>query len=263
MLTRDDLARVAARHNLGLGRVEREYVILCVLDGLARAPVLSKHLVFKGGTALRQVYFADWRYSEDLDFSALPGLRSEHLPDAVADWFALVQQEWGIVMSVRRLHRANGAARLRAQFVGPLAFPNLLLMDLTLDEPVILPPERRLVVGALFDLRPVVQAYALEELIAEKLRSVLERGKSRDYYDVWRLLAEKAAAFDHKLVRNVLEAKCRHKNLTFSSADDFLTAGRLAEAQQYWKRDLQDQIADLIEFPAAIAALRELLTNFL
>ncbi|MFQ5814835.1 MAG: nucleotidyl transferase AbiEii/AbiGii toxin family protein, partial [Anaerolineae bacterium] len=223
MLTRDDLARVARRHGLGLGRAEREYVILCVLDGLARAPILAKHLVFKGGTALYQLYFPDWRYSEDLDFSALPGLDIDPLADALTGWFALVQQAWGVTLSVRRLHRANGAARLRVQFVGPLNFPNLLLMDFTLDEPVILPPVHRSVVGTLFDAPcPTVQTYTLEELLAEKLRSILQRGKSRDYYDVWRLLAEKASAFDRALAREVLLAKCRHKGLTFSGPDDFL-----------------------------------------
>jgi len=264
MLTRDDLARVARRHGLGLGRTEHEYVILCLLDGLAQASLLAQSLVFKGGTALRQVYFPDWRHSEDLDFSALPGLGSERLADAVAEWFAVVQRKWGITISIRRLHRADGAARLRAQFVGPLAFPNLLLMDFTLDEPVILPPVRRPVVTTLFDApRPVVQTYALEELLAEKLRSILQRAKSRDYYDVWRLLAEKATFFDRSLAREVLLAKCRHKGLTFSGPGDFLVPARLAEAQTYWERDLREQVADLPEFSVMVASLRRLLGDFL
>jgi len=264
MLTRDDLARIARRHGLGLGRAEREYVILCVLDGLNRAPRLAERLIFKGGTALRQLYFPDWRYSEDLDFSALPGLASEHLADALDGWFDRVQQEWGITLSVRRLHRANGAARLRAQFVGPLAFPSPLLMDLTLDEPVILPPARRPVLGTLFDVpHPVVQAYSLEELFAEKLRSILERAKSRDYYDVWRLLAEKAVAFDHPAARRTLWLKCQHKGLTFSGPDDFMTPVRLAEAQRYWERDLQEQVPGLPAFPEVATALRQLLEEFL
>ncbi len=264
MLTRDDLARVARRHGLGLGRTEHEYVILCLLDGLTQAPLLAQSLVFKGGTALRQIYFPDWRHSEDLDFGALPGLSSDHLTGAVTEWFAAVQQKWGITLSIRRLHRANGAARLRAQFVGPLAFPNLLLMDFTLDEPVILPPVRRPVVTTLFDSpRPIVQTYALEELLAEKLRSILQRAKSRDYYDVWRLLGEKAASFDQNLVREVLLTKCQHKGLAFSSPDDFVLPERLAEAQIYWERDLREQIADLPQFSAVIASLKHLIGDLL
>lgn len=264
MLTRDNLARIARQHGLGLGRAEREYVILCVLDGLGRTPFLAERLIFKGGTALRQLYFPDWRYSEDLDFSALPGLDSEHLPDALADWFARVQEEWSITLSVRRLHRANGAARLRIQFVGPLAFPNLLLVDFTLDEPVVLSPVRRTVLDTLFDTpRPTVQTYALEELLAEKLRSILQRGKSRDYYDVWRLLAEKASAFDHTLAQETLLVKCQHKGLTFSGPDDFLAPARLAEAQRYWERDLQEEAASLPAFSAVATTLRPLLNDFL
>lgn len=264
MLTRDDLARIARRHGLGLGRAEHEYVILCALDGLGRTPLLAEHLVFKGGTALRQLYFPDWRYSEDLDFSALPGLDTGRLSDALTDWFALVQEEWGITLSVRRLHRANGAARLRAQFVGPLAFPNLLLMDFTLDEPVIVPPVNRPVLGTLFDAPcPTVQVYALEELLAEKLRSILQRGKSRDYYDVWRLLAEKASAFDHSLTQETLLLKCRHKGLAFSGPDDFLIPARLAEAERYWERDLREQVAGLPGFPVVATTLRQLLQQFL
>ncbi len=74
MLTRDALARIARRHGVGLGQVEHDYVVVCALDTLGKIPFLRDRLVFKGGTALWQVYFADWRYSEDLDFTAWPGM---------------------------------------------------------------------------------------------------------------------------------------------------------------------------------------------
>jgi predicted nucleotidyltransferase component of viral defense system len=65
MLTRADLIRLARQKGIGLGRLEHEYVILCLLDTLASAP-LGNRLAFKGGTALRQVYFPDWRYSDGI-----------------------------------------------------------------------------------------------------------------------------------------------------------------------------------------------------
>jgi len=98
MLTRDDLARIARRHGLGLGRAEHEYVILCVLDGLGRTPLLAEHLVFKGGTALRQLYFPDWRYSEDLDFSALPGLDTGRLSEQIAIQPIQINQQRTVVL---------------------------------------------------------------------------------------------------------------------------------------------------------------------
>ena len=148
-------------------------------------------------------------------------------------------------MEVRLLdfHRANGAARLRAQFVGPLRHPARLLFDVTLDEPVLLTPVRRQAIDSPFpSLCPVVLTYALEEILAEKMRSILQRGKARDYYDVWRLLGEKAALVDMDLVRSALVRKCRHKGLGEPSAHTFLLPKQLAEAGVYWERDLAGQV---------------------
>ncbi len=53
--------------------VEKDYAIGHMLAATYEHPVLKERLVFKGGTALRKAYFPDYRFSEDLDFSALPG----------------------------------------------------------------------------------------------------------------------------------------------------------------------------------------------
>ena len=37
----------------------------------------------------------------------------------------------------------------------------------------------------------IIDIYSPNEILVEKLRSILQRGKARDYYDVWRLLKEK------------------------------------------------------------------------
>lgn len=38
---------------------------------IQRNAMLSKNLVFKGGTVLKKAYFEDYRFSEDLDFTLL------------------------------------------------------------------------------------------------------------------------------------------------------------------------------------------------
>ena len=91
MLTRADLTRLARREGIGLGQMEHEYVILCLLDTLASTP-LGNTLALKGGTVLRQVYFPDWRYSEDLDFSSLPPFDVTELEVAIERWFAHTEE---------------------------------------------------------------------------------------------------------------------------------------------------------------------------
>ncbi len=192
MIAERELRQIAGKTGLGIGQTAHEYAMLCVLDALGQTSLLSDTFCLKGGTALRLTYFNDWRHSVDLDFSVLPTFPSEELRTHVERWFAQVDIAHGMTVRLLDFHRANGAARMRAQFVGPLRHPARLLFDVILDEPVLLPPQRREVVVSFFPaLRPVVLTYALEEILAEKMRSILQRGKSRDYYDVWRLLREK------------------------------------------------------------------------
>ena len=53
--------------------VEKDYVIGWVLWGIGADPQLSDSWVFKGGTCLKKCYTATPRFSEDLDFTVLPG----------------------------------------------------------------------------------------------------------------------------------------------------------------------------------------------
>jgi hypothetical protein len=180
-------------------------------------------------------------------------------------WFEQVEALHGVHVSLRDLHRANGAARVRARFVGPLQHPNRLLLDITLDEPVLLPPERRRVVTGLFSApRPFVLAYALGEILAEKMRSILQRGKARDYYDVWRLLREKAGVFDRQAVLQVLNEKCQHKGLPAPSVKAFLSPISLEAASAFWSQDLIGQVPaeDLPSWDRVMADLSQLLTDF-
>ena len=52
-------------------QIEKDYILSWILKGVSQHEQLSKNIVFKGGTVLKKVYFADYRFSEDLDFTLL------------------------------------------------------------------------------------------------------------------------------------------------------------------------------------------------
>jgi predicted nucleotidyltransferase component of viral defense system len=52
-------------------QIEKGYVLTWILYGISEQSHLSALLAFKGGTVLKKVYFRDYRYSEDLDFTLL------------------------------------------------------------------------------------------------------------------------------------------------------------------------------------------------
>jgi predicted nucleotidyltransferase component of viral defense system len=57
----------------------------------------------------------------------------------------------------------------------------------------------------------IILVYSLDEIILEKLRSIIQRGKSRDYFDVWMLLNKKK--FDKDKIKDLFMKKCKFKNI--------------------------------------------------
>jgi predicted nucleotidyltransferase component of viral defense system len=261
MLSRAELQRLAHRERVALGVLEKDYVLTEVLKALSRLQPLYESFVFKGGTALRKVYFPHWRYSEDLDFTVKFDIPEEQLRQDLDSLYRQAEQATQIRLTTSMLHKTNGYARVRAQFLGPLAHPAMIYMDLTFDEPLCLEPESRKVLTAPFpDKEGTVQVYPLEELLAEKMRSLVERGKSRDYYDVWRLLKEQRSRVDLKLLGTVLEKKLRHKALIIRTTADFLPEG-VAGIRRYWDNDLSQQVATLPPLEDVLNELKQILDS--
>lgn len=261
MISKADLQRLANREKIALGVLEKDYVLTEVLKALSQVASLNDLLVFKGGTALRKVYFTDWRYSEDLDFTAKHEMKEEELRQSLDEWYSQVEQTSQIRLTTKMLHKPNGYARVRTQFIGPLSYPGMIFMDLSFDEPLCLEPEQRQILSQPFSSEgQKVLAYPLEELLAEKIRSLMERGKSRDYYDVWMLLKEKASILDFKLLGQVLDKKLTHKKLTLTDINDFLPKD--AETlKQYWASELEQQIIQLPSLDTVIEELQYMLRN--
>lgn len=264
MMTRAVLQRIAGREGVGLAVLEKDYVLTEALRALAQVPLMATTFVFKGGTALRKVYFPQWRYSEDLDFTVTAGFPQESLEAQLEELYRVVRETSGITLATREMHRPNGFARLRIQFRALLEQPGTLFVDLTFDEPVLVPPVRRDLLTAPFESPPAaVLAYVLEELMAEKLRSILERGKSRDYYDVWRVLREHRRLLDAEKMRDLYVRKCAHKGLSDNGIEQLMAADRLAAAERYWDTDLAMQIGDLPSFRDVTRELGKFLAGIL
>ena len=259
MLSRADLQRLANRQRVALGILEKDYVLTEVLKALPQVAMLNEDFVFKGGTALRKVYFSNWRYSEDLDFTVKHDMNKEELRQVLDAWYHQVEQASQIRLTTKRLHKADGYARIRSQFLGPLSYPGMIYMDLSFDEPLCLEPEhRRVLTDPFTDEQRKVLVYPLEELLAEKIRSLLERGKSRDYYDVWRLLKEYSSQFNLELLGKVLSEKLAHKGLCLHSMSDFLPRDPRG-LKRYWENDLQQQVESLSPLEEVLGELQDML----
>jgi predicted nucleotidyltransferase component of viral defense system len=184
VITRGLITQRANDEHLPAQTIERDYVLANVCADLGALG--NGRLVFKGGTLLRLCYFQDYRYSADLDFSAIDGL-------AAADAIAVVATA---VDTCRRRIEAptlevsdtdGGTAWI--SYVGPLGSrPRKIKLDISDDE--LVEGHHRLRLYPRWPDLPAdasIEGYSLDEVGAEKLRCIAERLQCRDLYDLHEL----------------------------------------------------------------------------
>ena len=278
---RGEAARLAVTADV----VERDYAIGYVLAGLYSHPALSEALVFKGGTVLKKAYFGDYRFSVDLDFSALGGPREdallEALREAAAVSLALATEQGPFAMEAARNRESEPHPGGQEAFTALVQFPwqrrplCSVKIEVTVDEPLLAEPVvRPLIHGYGEDLAVDLRCYALEEIAAEKLRTLLqvrrrlERGDwirdcARDYYDLWSLSDPERCGTDFHVVSSILPDKCAVRDVAFSAVEDFFAEGIVAQARRQWQARLANLIRPLPEFDTVIGDLQERLATHL
>jgi uncharacterized protein len=257
--------------------VEKDYAIGHVLAAVYGQPALRSRLVFKGGTALRKAHFPGYRFSEDLDFTALPG--EGQLQDGVeaavlaaADTLR-TQGDFQVSLSGHRERDPHPdgqkAFLIRIRFPWQSQPLCSLKIEITVDEPVLAAPvDLPLLHGYEEQLVCDLRCYALEEVVAEKLRALLQtrarlaargwaRPRSRDYYDLWQLLCARGGVIDFSAAVEMLPAKCHVRAVSFVGVDDFFDQAVVEGARVDWDQDLRRMVADPPDFDQCLLEVRE------
>ncbi|MHB0981589.1 MAG: nucleotidyl transferase AbiEii/AbiGii toxin family protein [Thermoleophilia bacterium] len=116
-------------------------------------------------------------------------------------------------------------------------------------------------------LTATVSVYSLEEIVAEKLRAILQhaemlnergwsRSRARDFYDLWRILGSYRDQMDFAAFAPFMGAKCAVRQVTFIDAEDFFQPAMLTHVQNTWKQWLEPLVPDLPPFETVIGNLR-------
>ncbi len=272
------LKTTARRLAIPYETVLKDYAIGHLLSAIADEPSVAVSLIMKGGTALKKLYFGDYRFSEDLDFSAENGPRGAALEDALRavasrDQATLSSKGPFAVVVDRVVHR-DPHPRDQESFAFRVQYPwqrrplCLVKLEVTVDEPILLSAiPRQVIHGYGEELTGAVRAYSLEEIVAEKLRALLqnearrgERGwvrpRCRDLYDLWRIVGNPPVALDLAAIRRILPTKCAVRDVSFGSAADFFPAALVETVRTGWNADLAPFVLDLPAADVVIADLK-------
>lgn len=256
---RQVLRAYARKHGIRLDIVEKDYALSYLLDAIANTPDLGDKLALKGGTALKKLYFPDYRFSEDLDYSTIrlgPIKNATDKMRMVVDGMRASLFERGPFevqyepLVLKLPHPDDQLAYLvRVQFPSQRQSLCRLKVEITVDEPILLPVEQRTLIHN-FDesIKVRICCYALAEIVAEKLRALLQSrarlskrgwGASRvcrDYFDLWTVL-QRGDYFDGN-IPGLVKEKCKVRGVHFADPSEFLAPELLSVAQEEWLQQL-------------------------
>jgi predicted nucleotidyltransferase component of viral defense system len=262
--------------------LERDYLLSWILAGMTQVEVLRDSLVFKGGTALRKCYFGDYRFSEDLDFTGVKAVPTGRAMEAAVkeacsravqllDPYAPVE-----ILCERHTERdphpgSQEAFDIRARFPWHRQPHVRVMVEVALDEKLLRPPSRRPVLHDYGEpLNAEVATYSLEEIVAEKLRAILQqaralesrswvRSRARDYYDLWRILGTSPVRLDVSDFEELLREKCAIREVAFSGPDSFFPEAMLVHVEKTWAQWLGPLVPDLPSYERVIVDLHPLI----
>ena len=232
-------------------QIEKDYILSWILKGVSQHEQLSKNIVFKGGTVLKKVYFADYRFSEDLDFTLLDNdVSNEQIFEWFNETFEYVKEEANIHLAIiDDNEHEDGGINFYISYVGPLGgFGNnkKVKVDISRSEKL---EFESVIKSAIIEYSDEDEynllCYSLEELLIEKLRCVMQRMQPRDYYDIWYRLEVHGMDIDfyttefrNKCVSKSLEPNDFHKKLE----------QKLPQYKARWQKSMNDQIKQLPDF---------------
>ena len=232
-------------------QIEKDYMLSWILLGIAKHEQLSKGIVFKGGTVLKKVYFEDYRFSEDLDFTVLNAeISNEQIFSWFQEVFEFIKDEANIPLDIiDNNEHEDGGINFYISYIGPLGGQGnnkCVKVDISRSEQLVFEPVMNDVIIGYTDLEEhQLLCYPLEEVLVEKMRSVMQRMQARDFYDIWYLLEEHEMDADFYI--SEFEAKCKSKDLQHTDFPKKLDE-RLPQYKGRWKSSMSEQIKDLPDF---------------
>lgn len=246
-------------------QIEKDYVLSWILQGISQHDELSKTIVFKGGTVLKKIYFEDYRFSEDLDFTLLiDSISNEQIFDWFEEIFEYIGEEANLQLEIiDNNEHHDGGINFYISYVGPLGGQGnnkKVKVDISRNEKMAFAPISQSAIISYSDQQGYqLLCYPLQEVLVEKLRSIMQRMQPRDFYDIWYLL--EIHGMDDGFYVQEFREKCENKQIDPTDFRKKL-AQRLPQYKGRWQRSMSDQIRDLPDFEQVEREVMRHLKNF-
>ena len=198
MINAEEVVNKAEELGVHPYNVQRDYIFGWVLMGIYTASDLGAHLILKGGNCFRKAYFELARYSPDLDFATPERFTEDYLCNQLNLLCEFIETRTGVRFERDRTRVEEKQSADKAKFIheARLYFHDFfgeesqiiisIRMDISELEKIFLPVQSRNLIHTYSDLSACqcqVKCLKLEEVLAGKLKCLLQRRHSADLYN--------------------------------------------------------------------------------
>lgn len=235
--------------------VIKDYLLTWLLAGLSESPLFGK-MWFTGGTALKKVYYEDYRFSEDIDLFTPGPCASRQMTQELTEVLEWTYNERGISFGSEGPFRINDRYEYRIiddyfYSTGMIPDRQPLLIDIACFDPEFLyePQEKALIIEYqdITDAKRTINFLvpSILDILIRKMFAVQDRKEPRDLYDVAAILTRENLSFGQ-----VLEFYCRRFHPI--SKETFLREIKSPMLEKSWKIRLSHQVPGLPPFDKVI-----------
>jgi predicted nucleotidyltransferase component of viral defense system len=282
MIKQKEIIEYAHKHGVPKTTVDKDWLIGHYLNAMYSLNAISKNFIFKGGTCLKKCYFENFRFSQDLDFTLL----DRNFPidkKFVNKVNTLAEKNSGAKLHLSEINyqmaeNIDQGYEIKIKFWGadhkpnqkplsPKRWQTSIKLDISFSEKLTLKSEMKNIIHQYSDKKFIsnkVNVYSLEEIIAEKIRSLIQRNRPRDIYDIW-YLSTIIEESQYKNIQIVLHQKAKGKNIPVESLEQFINEQKREINKKAWQSSLEYQVGEnrLPEFNETYSKLEVFIENIL
>lgn len=274
MINNTEINRKAVELKVSRANVQRDYVFGWLLRGIYSNQRLRDLLVLKGGNCIRKAYLRHGRFSDDLDFSTETEVNPDELKVMLNSVCLENQRLCGVNFDLgktqitmkkiadvdRRIFEA------KVYFKGFYGEEKLIIsvqLDISEYDKIQLPIQNRQLVHDYSDVdkcQSEIRCYHLEEVLADKLKSILQRKMAQDLFDfVYVLFLNREVPVNKGLVLSTFLRKTIFENAQDEAKEQLLNIS-FSDVRPFWGK-IVSPAATLIDFDRAVSAFREVILS--
>ena len=278
MIDKDEIDAMANTLGVHTSHVQRDYVHGWILSLLYSSSPLSNRLVLKGGNCLRKGYFEQSRYSRDIDFTTSVSISNEELQTELNTIAVILENKIGVAFDTSRTivgdkKRADADKKISEaklffkDFYGVESEIVLgVKLDVTQFDRIYLPVQERVLVHPYSDssqCSTVIKCVKLEEILATKMRCLLQRKHIADLYDL-----VYAIVINPEIEINRQELISTFFKITIFGSKPSIAKGLFIDLPlealgQFWEKYISCPSVSRFDFHSAKVGLMELIENLI